>query len=249
MKITVLLNYWAIGGAENGYKRLAAALPQYEWKFATELTEPTDVVIYSNDHRFYEQAKALKIPKIIQRTTGKRSHGLPQPDDLHALVCSSQEAFDKSEHPRKVMIYNGVDISRLQWLRPIACDLLYAPARVGVGQRVSVAAEWARVNNRHLTCLGSRQHLDENTYEELQQQYPEVNWVGLVNPTKATRYIAGCKDYICPTPNHGVSNAIIEAVALGKCIINLGGVEVPCIEGIDINLMKRKWYKILMGDE
>jgi hypothetical protein len=241
MKIAIALKYWAIGGAEVGYRRLSNALP-YDFDFVTAITQPYDVVIYSNSHDFYKQAKSVGCKKIIQRTTGPRSYNLPQPNDLHAIVCSSVKAYNKSQHPNKVLIYN---LPPSEPAKPIKCDLLYSPARIGVGQCVDKACDYAYQNQRLLTVLGGKQHLHEDTYYELQRRYPEVQWTGVVNPTKALRYMKGCEDYIVPTSVHGVSNAVIEAVAMNKNIINLGGVEVPDKENIDPSETLKKWIKLL----
>lgn len=84
-KIDICLEIWGkAGGAEIGYRRIATQLPQYQWLFTTEV-QKTDLVIYSNSHKFYEQAKKLSIP-TIQRTTGPRSFSLPQPIQSRAPV-------------------------------------------------------------------------------------------------------------------------------------------------------------------
>jgi hypothetical protein len=244
--INVCLDYWAIGGSELGYKRIASKLPQYDWKFVTKVDKNCDLVIYSNNHRFYEQAKALG-KSVIQRTTGPRSYNLPQPDDLCAVICSSKQGYQITKHRNRHLIYNGIDFTHINTIIPISNDLLYAPARIGVGQCVEDAIKYAKNNNRHLTVLGAKQHLNENTYEELKFKYPNVNWTGLVDPDVASAYIKGCVSYICPTKVHGVSNAIIEAVANRKEIINIGQVEIPPIEEIDINLTAKKYNSIIQN--
>lgn len=244
MKINVCLDIWATGGAELGYKRIASKLPQYEWAFVTNAEADANLVIYSNNHRFYEQAKKLDIP-VIQRTTGPRSYSLPQPADLKAVICSSKKGYEITKHPNKHLIYNGIDFDQIAAIKPIECDLLYAPARVGVGQQVEDAIKYAQKNKRHITVLGAKQHLQENTYDVLRSKYPQVRWTGLVEPEVASAYIKGCKAYICPTKTHGVSNAIIEAVANDKSIINLGGVEVPTKQDIDLNITAKKYNDLI----
>jgi len=243
--INVCLDVWGkAGGAEVGYWRIAQKLPQYDWKFTTDVDPTANLVIYSNNHRFYDAAKALNIPTIL-RTTGPRSINMPQPADLKAVICSSKKAYELSTHANKHLIYNGVDFKWLDHVKPIECDLLYSPARVGVGQQVEKAIQYAQQNNRNLTVLGSRQHLAEDTYDVLKKKYPAVFWTGLLDPNQALRLMKGCKDYIVPTSVHGVSNAVIEAVAYGKNIINLGGVEVPAKEDIDINITADKYDKLI----
>lgn len=244
MKINVCLDIWATGGAELGYKRIASKLPHYEWSFTTNVDPSANLVIYSNNHRFYEQAKKLNIP-VIQRTTGPRSYSLPQPADLKAVICSSKKGYEITKHTNKHLIYNGVDFDFIASIKAIECDLLYAPARVGVGQQVEDAIKYAHKNKRHITVLGAKQHLQENTYDVLRSKYPQVHWTGLVEPEVASAYIKGCKAYICPTKVHGVSNAIIEAVANDKSIINLGEVEVPSKIDIDINTTARKYDEVI----
>ena len=244
MIINVCLDVWAIGGAELGYKRIASKLPQYQWLFTTNVDPSANLVIYSNNHRFYDQAKKLNIP-IIQRTTGPRSYSLPQPIDLKAVICSSKKGYDITNHPNKHLIYNGIDLENLTNINAIECDLLYAPARVGIGQMVEDAIQYAQQHKRHLTVLGAKQHLQENTYDVLRSKYPQVRWTGLVDPEVASAYIKGCKAYICPTKTHGVSNAIIEAVANDKSIINLGGVEVPAKQDIDLNVTAKKYDELI----
>lgn len=243
-KINVTLDIWKTGGAEIGYKRISVKLPQYEWIFTTNVVPNADLVIYSNNNRFYEQAKILN-KLVIQRTTGPRSFSLPQPEDLSAVICSSKKGWEITTHKNKYLIYNGIDFEHIKKIKPIHNDVLYAPARVGVGQCVDLAIQWAIQNKRYLTVLGSRQHLHENTYEILKCKYPFVNWTGLVEPDIASAYIKGCNIYICPTKTHGVSNAIIEAVANNKQIINLGGVEIPSRDQIDINVTAKKYDDLI----
>jgi hypothetical protein len=244
-KILVLLNTWAVGGAERGWYRIAGKLSQYDWAFKTEV-EPADLIFYSNDHRFYEAAKKLNVP-IIQRTTGPRSYNLPQPDDLAAVVCSSQKAFELSAHPKKTLIYNGVDFERLRGIKEIECDLLYPASRIGVGQKVETAILYALKHNRRLTITGAKQHLAENTHDLLRAKYPQMNWTGLVDEETMLGLIKGCRDVIMPTSTHGISNAIIEAVGLEKNIINLGSVEVPRRDQIDLNETARKYDELIKG--
>jgi hypothetical protein len=244
--INVCCNVWAVGGFEIGFKRLSVKLPQYNWRFTTNVIKEADLIIYANDDRFYDQAKQLNKP-TIQRMTGPRSYGMSQPDDLSAVICSSLAGFNISKHPKKQLIYNGVDFDYLKTIKPIACDLLYSPARQGVGQRIDIAAEYARKNHRKLTVLGSRQHLIENTAKDLRRKYPEVIWTGLVDPDIASAYMKGCIDYIMPTPVAGVSNAIIEAVACGKNVINLGNAEIPPKDQIDIKVAAKKYDELIQS--
>jgi hypothetical protein len=245
MKINICLDIWGtVGGAEIGYKRIATKLPHYEWLFTINVDPSANLVIYSNNHRFYTQAKIHSIP-AIQRTTGPRSFSLPQPVDLVAVICSSKKGYEITNHINKHLIYNGVDFDFIKSVQPITCDLLYAPARIGKGQCVEDAIIYAIRNKRNLTVLGAKQHVQENTFDALKKKYPFVNWTGLVTPDIASSYIKGCKTYICPTKVHGVSNAIIEAVANDKEIINLGNVEIPDKKNIDINTTVEKYDAII----
>jgi hypothetical protein len=244
MLINICLDVWSVGGAELGYKRIASKLPNYSWSFTTDVDPNANLVIYSNNHRFYDQAKALNLP-TIQRTTGPRSYSLPQPNDLKAVICSSIKGYEITKHHNKHLIYNGIDFEHLKAITPIPCDLLYAPARIGVGQCVETAIKYSKEHRRHLTVLGGKQHLHEDTYKILKRKYPEVCWTGLVDPNVASSYIKGCKAYICPTKTHGVSNAIIECVAQDKTIINLGGVEIPPKDQIDINVAANKYDALI----
>jgi hypothetical protein len=249
IKISVCLDIWATGGAEIGYWRIFKELERkcgYEWERSMDVNPTANLVIYSNNHRFYEQAKKLNIPAIL-RTTGPRSINMPQPEDLKSVICSSKKAFELSNHSKKYLIYNGIDLEALKLVETLKeeCDLLYSPARVGVGQKVEVAIQYAQQHNRNLTVLGARQHLAEDTYEVLKKKYPQVRWTGLVQSSKALQYMKSCKDYIVPTPVHGVSNAVIEAVAFDKNIINLGGVEIPAKEDIDIKVTVKKYEGLI----
>lgn len=244
MKINICLGIWATGGAEIGYRRIVTKLQQYEWAMTTKVDESAGLIIYSNSHIFYEQAKALGIP-AIQRMTGPRSYSLPQPSELKAVICSSKAGYDISRHHNKHLIYNGIDFDEISVIEPISCDMLYAPARIGLGQCVEDAIIYAMQHNRQLTVLGAQQHVQENTYDVLRIKYPMVHWIGLVEPKIASAYIKGCNTYICPTKTHGVSNAIIEAVANDKEIINLGGVEIPPKSEIDINVTARKYDELI----
>lgn len=242
--ICICMNVWATGGAENFYHRLAAKLPQYQWLFDNKVNPEADLIIYSNDHKFYDQAKKLNKPTIL-RITGPRSHSLPQPADLKAVICSTQKSHQLSQHPQKTLIFNGVDFDHIASIKPIKCDLLYAPARIGLGQKVEDAIKYAIKHNRHLTVLGAKQHVQENTYDLLRTRYTQINWAGLVAPDVASAYIKGCNEYICPTSAHGVSNAIIECVVNDKPIINLGGVEIPNKSNIDLNNTARLFQELI----
>jgi histidyl-tRNA synthetase len=247
MKICVCMGYWGeAGGAESGWRRLFKALPQYEWVEITK-AEPCDVLIYSNNAEYYTQAKKVGIKHIIQRTTGIRSYGLPQPDDLAAIICSSKKAYDLSKHSKKQLIYNGVDLNYLKSLEPIQCDMLAASARVGVGQKIDVAIKYAKKHNRHLTVLGGKQHLHEDTYNQLRNANKDVMWTGVVSMEEAARYIAGCNALLHTNKSHGCSNAVIESMVFDKEIINISGAELekPPIEEIDIKIMSSKYQKLL----
>lgn len=237
------MDFWAVGGAERFWQRLSKKMPEYNWIFSTEVDLNSDLVVYSNNHRFYESAKKAN-KKIVMRLTGPRSYGLQQPDDLSALICSSKLGFDRSKHLKKHLIYNGIDFDFLKTIKPIKCDLLFPCARVGVGQRPETAIKYALKNNRQLTITGSGQHLAENTYDVLKNKYKMVNFTGLLGEEIVLGYIKGCNDVIMPTPTHGVSNAIIEARAFDKNIINIGNVEVPKKSDIDINVTAKKYKDV-----
>lgn len=242
--VNVCLEYWAVGGAERFFQRLSRKLPQYKWIFTKQMSEQADIVIYSNAHKFYEQAKLLNKPTIL-RITGPRSYSLPQPEDLRAVICSSNISYGLSKHKNKVLIYNGIDFEMLKCIKPIKNDLLYGCARVGMGQAPEAAIQYALKNNRHLTITGSKQHLAENTYNILRKKYPQVNWTGLLDESTMLRYVKGCKAGIMPTSVHGISNFIIECVSMDKPLINLGGVEVVNKADIDINITAQKYKKLI----
>lgn len=242
-KVNVCMEHWAVGGAERFWERLSRALPQYEWEFSRQVVDDADIVVYSNAHKFYDQAKKLNKPTIL-RITGPRSHKLPQPPDLKAVVCSSKKSFEVSSHKNKKLIYNGIDFSALDLIEPIECDIIYGCARIGLGQKPEVAIKYSLANNRHLTITGSRQHVAENIYDQLRQKYPQVHWTGLIDEAEMLRYIKGCKAGIMPTSVHGVSNFIIECISMDKPIINIGNVEVPNKADIDIQMTAEKYDQL-----
>lgn len=244
--ISICLNFWAIGGAERFYHRLSEKLPQYKWLFTTCVEPKADLVIYSNDHKFYNQAKKLNIPSIL-RITGPRSYSLAQPDDLKFVICSSKKSFELSKHKNKILIYNGIDFDKIKDIEPIQCDLLYGCARVGKGQAPEVAIKYALKNKRHITITGEKQHLAENTYYELRRKYPQINWTGLLDEQTMLQYIKGCKEAIMPTSIHGISNFILECISMDKPIINLGNVEMPPKDQIDINITAEKYDELIKG--
>jgi len=242
--INVCLGVWAVGGAERGYQRVADKLPEYNWLFTTRVDPSSNLVIYSNGHEFYEQARTAGIPAIL-RVTGPRSHTLPQPDDLSAVICSSKKSYKKSMHKNKHLIYNGIDLEMIDKIEPIECDLLYGCARIGIGQRVEKAISYAIKNDRHLTVTGERQHVTENVYDLLRYKYPQVCWTGLLDEKTMLSYVKGCKEGIMPTPIHGISNFIIELTACDKPLINLGGVETVDKTDIDINVTAQKYKELI----
>jgi glycosyltransferase involved in cell wall biosynthesis len=242
--VNVCLGIWAVGGAERGYQRIADKLPEYKWLFTTKVDPTANLVIYSNTHEFYKQAKRIGVPAIL-RVTGPRSYSIPQPDDLGAVVCSSKKSYEISRHKNKYLIYNGIDFSMIDKIKLTKCDLLYGCARIGLGQQVEKAIKYAIKNNRHLTVTGAKQHVTENVYDTLRKKYPQVRWTGLLDEETMLSYVKGCKEGIMPTSVHGLSNFIIELAACGKPLINLGGVETVNKEDIDINVTARKYKELI----
>jgi len=242
--VNITMGVWGVGGAERFWERLSRKLPQYEWRFTTKVDPSASLVIYSNDHKFYTQAKKANLP-CIMRITGPRSYKIPQPDDLKAVVCSSKKSYALSKHKSKVLIFNGIDFEALKHIKPIECDLLYGPARIGLGQAPEVAIKYAIRHKRKLTITGAKQHLAENTYNLLRKKYPQVNWTGLLDENTMLRWIKGCKEAIMPTSVHGISNFIIECVGMEKPILNLGGVEIPDKADIDINNTAKLYEEII----
>ncbi len=243
-KINVVMDY-LIGGAYVGLKRIEAKLPEYEWKFSQEVEEDADILIYMNNHRHYQKAKKLGIKHIIQRKTGERSLKVQSPNDLDAVICASKKSFEHEKHPKKILIYNGIDFDHLSTIAPKEGVVwLVAESRIGIGQRVDLACKYARENKKPLTILGSKANLAENTYNILKNTYPEFNWVGTVAPDVALSYIKGCELLIVNNPSHGVANQIIEAVAMGKKIKAAPGLEIPDIKDIDINNTVIEYIKL-----
>lgn len=246
--ICVAMNF-LIGGALIGMRRVSEKLPKYEWNFSTEVDKNADLVIYMNDNRFYEDAKKLQIQHIIQRKTGERSLKIPTPDDLSAVICASKKSFEHTTHKNKVLIYNGVDFEHLNKIQPKNnIDLLVAESRIGIGQRVHLACEYALKNNRRLTILGNGEGLAEDTYNPLTKKYPQFSWIGRVLPDEALSYIKGCNELIVSNPSHGMANQIIEATAFGKKITKFHeGIEIPTRDQIDLNETARKYDELIQG--
>ena len=244
--INVVMDY-LIGGALVGLERIAFKLPQYNWKFTTEVLKGADIVLYMNNHRHYEKAKQLNIKHIIQRKTGTRSLPIPEPDDLKAVICGSKISYDNSKHDNKILIYNGVDLEYISSIEPKKdVDLLIAESRIGIGQQIHRGCEFAIENKRHLTILGSGKGLNENTYDIWRKRYSQPNWVGRVNPDEALSYIKGCNSIIVSNPAHGVANQIIEALMMNKEIITLcNGLEIPPKDQLDINITAEKYKKLI----
>src|SRR5574337_593483 len=241
-KINVVMNYM-VGGAYVGLDRIAKSLPEYKWIFTTEVDPTADIVIYMNDNRHYIRAKEYKIKHIIQRKTGERSLAVPTPEDLSAVICGSKRSYDLSNHPKKVLIYNGVDLEHINKIVPKNnIDLLIAESRIGVGQKVHLGCNFAIDRKRHLTILGNGKGLEEDTYKKLRSQYPQHNWVGRVSPDEALSYINGCNAIIISNPAHGVANQIIEAMVMDKDIIMpWGKLELPPRDQLDISITAKKY--------
>lgn len=227
MNITIALSdIKTQGGAKLFFDNIVIHLSQYNWNFTqTIIPHNTDILIYGNKHEFYTKAKALGIPKIIQRTQGQRALHMPQPEDLSAVVCSSKKSYSLSSHPNKIFICNGIDFDLAAGLKPILSDLLVAESRISKGQQVEKSIQWAINNNRKLTILGSKQHSIETVEDELKRKYPQCNWIGLVDYPTSLRYIKGCNELIVASSAHGLSNSVLAATHFGKAIVNLGGVE------------------------
>lgn len=243
-KINVVMSYM-VGGALTGMKRISSAMPQYDWIFTTNPVQ-SDMCIYMNDHKQYLSAKKLGIKHIIQRKTGIRSLKVQEPLDLDAVICASNASYIKSKHPKKILIYNGIDLDFLKTIKPEPnIDLLIAESRIGIGQQVEKSIQYALKNNRHLTILGSGEGLAENTYEKLKKKYTQLNWAGRVSVEKALSYIKGSNGIIISNPSHGVANQVLEALAMNKPIINLGNVEIPPESEIDINITVQKYDSLI----
>jgi len=245
VKINVCMGY-LIGGAYIGMLRIAKALPQYEWCFSTTIDKDAGIVIYMNEHRFYQDAKRLKIPHIIQRKTGIRSLKVKEPADLDAVVCGSAVSYKNSSHKKRVLIYNGIDLEHLKTikLKPNV-EWLIAESRIGIGQQVEKSIKHAIKHSKHLTILGSGKGVAENTYDNLRKKYPMCSWVGRVSPDEALSYIKGCNAIIVSNPSHGVANQILEATMFDKKIINFGNCEIPNKADIDINVTARKYKELI----
>jgi hypothetical protein len=245
MKISVVMDF-LVGGAFVGLTRIANALSEYTWVFTTEV-QPSDVVLYLNNHRHYERAKQLGIKHIIQRKTGERSLKVPTPADLDAVICASLKSFNYTQHKRKILIYNGLDLQHLSTIIPQPnIDLLVGESRIGKGQCVDLACEYALKHNRHLTILGDKANLAEDTYYTLKAAYPQFSWIGQVSPDVALSYIKGCSAIIVGNKAHGVSNTSIEATLMGRQIIDLTGcLEIPPIDQLDLNITAKKYRELL----
>lgn len=237
---------YLVGGAYVGNRRIADKLLQYTWTFTTEVKPVADIVLYMNNHRHYERAKSLGIKHIIQRKTGERSLKVPTPDDLDAVICASKRSFEHTNHPKKCLIYNGVDFEYLAGITPKPnIDLLVAESRIGIGQRVDLACKYALQHNRQLTILGSKANLAEDTHYKLKKAYPKFSWMGTVSPDEALSYIKGCKAIIISNPSHGCPNQGIEARAMDKQIITLANIEIPPKDQIDLNLTAKKYDELI----
>jgi len=222
--ICVGLSAWnSVGGAPLFFRRLFKALPEYQWiEVSPNQSYTADLLIYGNLHSFYEQAQC----PCILRTQGARSLSMPQPTDLKAVVCSSRLAYERSTHPARVLIYNGVDKAHLDDLQPIQCDYLCGDGRVGQGQRTINAIRYTN----DLTVLGDGSGVsNDDTYQRLKKTYPHINFAGLVDEDTSYRYVKGCKGLLITNPSHGVSNMGLVAKYFNKPIINLSGgpVETP----------------------
>ena len=250
IKINICISYM-IGGAHVSMKRLAVFMPQYQWIFAKTPNPDADIVIYMNDDVHYQKAKTLGIPHIIQRKTGIRSLKVSEHDDIDAVICSSLASYQNSKHPRRQLIYNGIDFNHLQSITPKSnIEWLIMESRHGTGQRTEVSIRHAIKQNKHLTILGSGEGVAENTYDKLVKKYPECNWVGRVSPDEALTYLAGCEAILTANPSHGLAQQCIESVALDKCIIDLTPgqiLEIPTKEQIDIKSTAKKYDELFQS--
>lgn len=243
--INVVMDY-LIGGAFVGTKRITDKLKHYVWNFSTEVRTKSDIVLYMNNHRHYEAAKLLRIKYIIQRKTGERSLKVPNPEDLSAIICASKKSFEQTNHSKKVLIYNGIDFDLIKSIMPKPnIDLLVAESRIGTGQRVDLACDYAIGQKRHLTILGSKANLIEDTYFKLKSAYPQFDWIGTVSEKEALSYIKGCNAIIVSNQSHGVANQIIESLSMDKQIIRFAEIEIPSKQDIDINITARKYDELI----
>ena len=252
MRINVVMDY-LVGGAYVGLLRIASKLPQYSWSFTTKVEQQADIVLYMNNHIHYERAKSFGIRHIIQRKTGERSLVVQTPEDLDAVICASKRSYEYTKHSKKILIYNGIDFEQLSHIIPKPnIDLLVAESRIGVGQRVNLACQYAIEHKQHLTILGSKANLVEDTYYKLKASYPQFNWIGTVGMEEALSYIKGCSALIICNPSHGVANQSIEGVAMDKKIVNLANLEIPDKRDIDINVTAKKYddlFKTLLDSK
>mgnify|MGYP001579036935 CR=1 FL=1 len=245
IKINVVMDF-IVGGAYIGLLSIAHKLPQYQWTFTTEVQPDADIVLYMNNNRHYEKAKKLGIKYIIQRKTGERSLKVITPDDLVSVICGSKKSFEHTKHPRKVLIYNGVDFDHIKIIKPKQnIQLLCSENRIGTGQRIHLACEYAIKHNKKLTILGSGEGVAEDTYAKLRKKYTQFNWIGRVEPDEALAYIKACEAIIVSNPSHGCANQILEAVSMDKPIITLANLEIPNKADIDINVTAKKYDELI----
>lgn len=234
------------GGAYIGLLRIAHKLDKYDWSFSTEVKPDVDIVLYMNNHRHYEKAKKLGIKHVIQRKTGERSLKVTTPDDLVAVICGSKRSYEHTKHPKKVLIYNGVDFDHVKTIQPKSnIQLLCTESRIGIGQAIHLACEYAIKHNKKLTILGSGEGVAEDTYAKLRKKYPQFNWIGRVEPDEALAYIKACEAIIVSNPSHGCANQILEAVSMDKPIITLANLEIPNKADIDINVTAKKYDELI----
>lgn len=179
--------------------------------------------------------KSTGVPIVIERTAGPRScnNDRTHVDYVVASNNGTIPLIRKNYDGPLSVIYNGMNLDRMKDVKPdrlrfgkkdfVVC---YCARMGGVGQGfqdlISAALMIRKKQRVKLVLIGDKPESSaENIVPRLKDMAKHLGddcvFTGaLDNPLPI---IAGCDLYVCPARHHGISNAILEACALGRPVV------------------------------
>lgn len=194
-----------------------------------------DIVQYGNKIQYKQCAVNAGVPIVIERTAGPRSCHLNRDGVTHVISSTKGTvSLIKTNYTGPVsVIYNGIEIDEYESVVPdrlhfgsddvVVCYCARMGGR-GQGFDILVKAVLQARSRRDikLVLIGDKpEHAGEDIRPQLRKLAAPMGkdcvFTGeLSNPAPI---MAGADIYVCPANHHGISNALIEASALGKPII------------------------------
>lgn len=207
-----------------------------------------DIVQFGNCLSYKECALKAKVPIIIERTAGPRSCHLNREGVTHVISSTKGTVplIERNYSGPISILYNGVSLDRFSEVVPdrhypsIQSDgsvrqkmfdddqfvICYCARIGGIGQGhaelIRSVIEVRKTHDVKLLIIGDRlssssEDIRKHLYKLSNPIRDHVVFTGrMFNPIPA---VAGADLFVCPAYHHGISNAIIEACALGVPVV------------------------------